>query len=153
MTFPPSPPEPASKEPLPKDEKGPPRKEYWSYPSLVGMLLYLSGNSRPEIAFAVNQCARYNHCPRLKHEQAIKRIGRYLKGTSENGMIIDPNEDLKLEMFADADFAGLWGFEEKDDPSSVKSRSGILITLGNDLFSRVQNYKLNLPLQPCMLNI
>jgi Reverse transcriptase (RNA-dependent DNA polymerase). len=122
--------EPASKEPLGKDENGPPRQESWSYPSLIGMLLYLSGNSRPELTFAVNQCARFNHCPRLRHEQAVKRIARYLKGTSQNGMIINPNKDLQLEMFADADFAGLWGFENKDDPTCVKSRSGILITLG-----------------------
>jgi hypothetical protein len=64
--------EPAGKEPLGKDEKGLPQQESWSYPSLIGMLLYLSRNSRPEITFAINQCARFNHCPRLKHELAVK---------------------------------------------------------------------------------
>ena len=69
--------EPASTTPLGKETDGPPRREDWSYSSLIGMMLYLASNSRPDIAFAVHQCARFNHCPRLKHEQAVKRIARY----------------------------------------------------------------------------
>ncbi len=123
--------EPAGKEPLGKDEDGPSRKESWSYPSLVGMLLYLSGNSRPDIAFAVNQAARFNHCPRLIHETAIKRIARYLKGTRDRGLIINPQEqNMILELYSDADFAGLWNVEESDDPICVRSRTGYVITLG-----------------------
>ena len=72
--------EPASTTPLGKEITGAPRKEDWSYSSIIGMMLYLASNSRPDIAFAVHQCARFNHCPRLKHEQAVKRIARYLKG-------------------------------------------------------------------------
>ena len=34
-----------------------PREEAWNYRSIVGMLQYLSNNSRSEIAFAVNQVA------------------------------------------------------------------------------------------------
>ena len=122
--------EPASKEPLGKDEHGPPRKETWSYPSVIGMLLYLSGNSRPDIAYAVHQCCRFNHCARECHEKAIKKIARYLKGTKDRGFIFDPKKDLQLEMFCDADFAGLWNVEGKDDPICVRSRSGMVITFG-----------------------
>ena len=43
--------EPADKQPLGKDENGSPRREKWSYPSVIGMLLYLSSNSRPDISF------------------------------------------------------------------------------------------------------
>jgi hypothetical protein len=121
--------EPAAKETLGKDEEGPPRKESWSYPSLIGMMLYLASNSRPDIAFAVHQCARFNHCPRLCHEVAVKRIARYLKGTRDHGFIMKPDSKLELEMFADSDFAGLWNAEDKDDPISVKSRTGSVITL------------------------
>ena len=38
--------------------------------------------------------------------------------------------DFRLEAYADADFAGLWGIEEPLDPTSVNSRSGYLIHLG-----------------------
>jgi hypothetical protein len=121
--------EPAAKEALGKNEDGPPRKESWSYPSLIGMMLYLASNSRPEIAFAVHQCARFNHCSRLCHEAAVKRIARYLKGTRNQGFIMKPNDKLELEMFADSDFAGLFNVESKDDPVSVRSRTGAVITL------------------------
>jgi hypothetical protein len=33
-------------------------------------------------------------------------------------------------LYADADFAGLWGSEDKDDPICVRSRTGSVITLG-----------------------
>ena len=122
--------EPAHKEPLGKDENGPPRREKWSYPSAIGMLLYLSSNSRPDIAYAVSQCARFNHCPKLVHEIAIKRIARYLKGTRDKGLILKPDSALSLEMYADADFAGLWSTEDPDDPICVRSRTGCVITLG-----------------------
>ena len=114
---------------LGKDENGPPRKEHWSYPSIIGMMLYLTSNSRPDIAFAVNQCARFNSCPRLCHEKAVKRIGRYLKATRDRGLILKPNDDMNISMYADADFAGLWNIEHPDDPVSVRSRTGYIITL------------------------
>jgi hypothetical protein len=123
--------EPADKEPLGKDENGSPRREKWSYPSVIGMLLYLSSNSRPDISFAVSQCARFNHCPRLCHEIAVKRIARYLKGSRTQGLILKPESNLSLAMYADADFAGLWTAEDHDDPICVRSRTGCVITLGD----------------------
>eukprot|EP00957_Ditylum_brightwellii_P025162 1904134-Ditylum_brightwellii.AAC.1 len=32
-------------------------QELWNYASVVGTLMYLASSSRPEIAFAVHQCA------------------------------------------------------------------------------------------------
>ena len=93
------------------------------------MLLYLRSNSHPELSFAVSQCARFVHSPTLNHGIALKKIGRYLLANHENGLIIKPTKDLLLELFADADFAGLWNHEETDDPVCVRSRTGY-ITLG-----------------------
>jgi hypothetical protein len=36
------------------------RKESWNYPSVIGQLKYLAHNSRPDISFAVRQCARFS---------------------------------------------------------------------------------------------
>ena len=47
--------EPAATKFLGKEENSPPRKEHWSYTSVIGMLLYLSSNSCPDITFVVNQ--------------------------------------------------------------------------------------------------
>jgi len=83
------------------------------------------------LAFAVSQCARFVHCPRRTHEEALLRIGLCLKGARDRGLVITPSADLKMEMHCDADFAGLWGHEEPIDPSCVKSRSGHLILVSD----------------------
>ena len=121
---------PASTTLLSKDENGPPRRASWKYASVVGMLLYLSSNSRPDIAFAVHQVARFTHCAKFSHEKAILQIGHYIQATRNKGLRINPNSSLNLELFADADFAGLWNIEHPDDAICVKSRTGYIITLG-----------------------
>ena len=52
------------------------------------MLLYLSGHSRPDIAFAVHQCTQYTFHPTCHHELALIHIGRYLKGTMDKGLVM-----------------------------------------------------------------
>lgn len=123
---------PALKEPLLKDEFGAPCQETWSYASVVGMMMYLGSNSRPEIAFAVHAAARHTHSPKRSHEIALKRIARYLKGTRNKGMIVRPTQNCQLDLFVDADFAGLWNIQEADDPVTLRSRTGFVATLGGN---------------------
>jgi hypothetical protein len=123
---------PAESKPLVKDADGEGAHGGFSYSSVVGMLLYLSGHTRPDIAYAVNCCARYMFCPKHSHELALKRIGRYLKQTSERGMIMNPSTDIcKIDAYPDADFAGMYGHEKPVDPSCVKSRTGFVITFAD----------------------
>ena len=117
--------------PLGSDKLGEPAKESWSYSSVVGMLLYLASNSRPDISFAVHQCARFTHNPKVSHEKAIIRICRYLKGTQEEGLIYEPSSEMTVDCYVDADFAGLYGVEDSQDPISVKSRTGYVILIAN----------------------
>jgi Reverse transcriptase (RNA-dependent DNA polymerase) len=70
-------------QPLAKDPEGTPMTEPWSYPSVVGMLLYLSNNSRPDLVFAVSQVARFTHDPKQSHAGAIKRIDCEISGWDE----------------------------------------------------------------------
>ncbi len=114
---------------LGKDKDGKPFEESWNYASVVGMLLYLSGNSRPDIAFAVNQAARFTHDPKASHETAVEHIVRYLQGTKEKGLTFCPTGDWKVDCYVDADFCGLWGSEDPEDPVVAKSRTGHLILL------------------------
>jgi hypothetical protein len=100
---------PASNTTLGSDLSGPTFSNEFSYASAVGMLMYLASNSRPDIAFAVHQCARFTHSPRASHGEAIKRICRYLQGTLDKGLIIRPALDnICLDIYIDCDFAGLW---------------------------------------------
>jgi len=121
---------PAIQLPLGIDPDGEPYNESWSYPSIVGMLLYLSTNTRPDIAFAVSQVARFNHSPKKSHATAIKTIVRYLHRTADKGTIVRPTGDLSIDCYVDADFAGLHGRDPDYEPSSAKSRTGYIITLG-----------------------
>jgi hypothetical protein len=118
---------PAETKPLVKDADGAPAVEGFSYSSVVGMLLYLSGHTRPDIAYAVNCCARYMFSPKHCHELALKRIGRYLKGTATRGMVINPTRELSIDAYPDADFAGMYGHENPTDPACAKSRTGFVI--------------------------
>ena len=123
---------PASQKPLGKDQDGEDYAEQWSYASVVGMLLYLASNSRPEIAYAVHQCARFTHNPKASHAKAVKRICRYLKGTRDQGMILTPSKDcLSVDCYVDADFAGQWNSEDPQDRLCVKSRTGYVLMVGN----------------------
>jgi hypothetical protein len=120
---------PAAAEPLVLDADGDPPDSTYSYPSVVGMLQYLQAHSRPDITFAVSQCARYVHRTRRSHEVAVERIGQYLKGTQDEGLILRPTGLFDIECFVDADFAGLWPYEDKHDPTCVKSRTGYVICI------------------------
>jgi hypothetical protein len=121
---------PATQLALGSDPDGVPMQEKWSYSSVVGMLLYLATNSRPDIAFAVSQVARFSSAPKQSHATAVKTIVRYLSGTRDKGTIVKPNKSLTLDLYVDADFAGLYKREPDTSPDSVRSRTGYLILLG-----------------------
>lgn len=118
---------PTSKPLLNKDLNGIQRKYDWHYRSLIGMLTYLQKTSRPDLAMATHQCARFTIDPKLSHEKAVGRIVRYLIGTKDRGLIFKPDKSRGLECYADADFAGMWTPDNADDPSGLLSRTGYVM--------------------------
>ena len=67
-------------------------KEYMSrvpYASAVGSLTYAMVCTRPDLAHAVSVVSRFMGEPGKEHWQAVKRIFRYLKGTSDVGLIYE----------------------------------------------------------------
>eukprot|EP00171_Calliarthron_tuberculosum_P007750 IDg7750t1 len=79
----------------------------WKYSSVVGLLLWISGNTRPDISYAVSMAARHMENLELDHYKAVYRIGRYLLGTRDRGLILRPDlKDAQFEIFVGADFAG-----------------------------------------------
>ena len=102
--------------------------------SVVGMLNYLAGTSRPETSFAVHQCSRFQADPKKPHGSAVKRIVAYLIETRNQGMVVRrfDKEANKLNAFVDADFAGLQSKEDPHDPSSCRSRTGYIICIGDN---------------------
>jgi Reverse transcriptase (RNA-dependent DNA polymerase) len=116
---------------LTSDKEGDPPNGTFNYASVIGMMWYLYGHSRPDLGFALSQAARFSHSPKRSHELALIRIGQYLKGTRDKGLILRPHrsELLKVDCYVDADFCGLYGREDRTDPTSVKSRTGYVICI------------------------
>ncbi len=122
---------PAAATPLVKNVDGDPPNGHYNYASVIGMLQYLHSHSRPDITFAVSQCAWYVHGTRRSHEMALEHLGQYLKGTMDKGLVLKPISTLNIDCYVDADFAGLWPYEDRQDPSCVKSRTGFVICLAD----------------------
>ena len=56
------------------------------YRALLGSLLWLAQGTRPDIAYAVAQCAKYAQSPKHAHWCALKKIPRYLQRTTALGI-------------------------------------------------------------------
>ena len=65
------------------------------YRSIIGSLLYLTA-SRPDIAFSVGVCVRYQGNPKESHLTAVKRIVRSINGTSNSGLWYSKTQMLVL---------------------------------------------------------
>lgn len=93
------------------------------YRSAVGTILYLSNKTRPDIAFATGFVSRHLEKPTKKDVQTVKRVVRYLKGTSNEGITFQKSGNIHLTAYADSDFAG--------DLETRRSTTGYIIFLGN----------------------
>ena len=77
----------------------------WPFRELVGSLMWLANQTRPDISNAVRAVARYAHAPKLKHWKAAKGILEYLKVTSSYGITFQRGSGLELVVYADAAYA------------------------------------------------
>ena len=115
---------------LGRDLDGPDFAYNFNYRSIVGKLNFLEKGTRPDIAYAVHQCARFSSNPKKSHGDALINIAKYLKGTKDKGIYIKKNAIKSFEVYADADFSGNWDIETAMlDASTAKSRSGYALTL------------------------
>jgi hypothetical protein len=100
----------------------------WSYPSIIGMLNFLERSTRPELAFATHQAARFSADPREPHTTAVQHICRYLCATCDKGLILKPEPNKRFEVYADAALGGAWDSQfAEDDPDTARSRMGYVI--------------------------
>ena len=66
----------------------------------------LSIGTRPDIAFAVSNAAKFSSEPTKQHWTAVKRIMRYLRGTVNLGLAFTPQLSGKVVRYSDADLGG-----------------------------------------------
>eukprot|EP00961_Rhodomonas_salina_P208364 2811705-Rhodomonas_salina.1 len=86
---------------------------------MVGGLMYAAVLTRPDIAFSVNQCARFMLNPGPEHVAAAKRILQYLKGSKHLKLTYRRQPEASanvLACYADSDHAG--------DPDTRRSVTG-----------------------------
>lgn len=82
------------------------------YQEAVGCLLYVSNGTRPDISFATNNVSRFNAKHSEPHWTAVKRIIRYLKGTTS----------LKLKYHRSGNTLEMIGFTDADWASEIDER-------------------------------
>jgi hypothetical protein len=70
------------------------------------------------------------HAPKKPHFDAVKQIVCYLIKTCGKGFILTPDGNLNVDCYVDADFAGLFGKDDPQDPACSQSRTGYVILLG-----------------------
>nr|GEU80092.1 copia protein [Tanacetum cinerariifolium] len=97
------------------------------YQGMIGSLLYLTA-SRPDIMFSVCLCARFQENPKTTHLEAVKRIFRYIKGTTHLGLWYPKETERETIVYVDSDHAG--------DYVVRKSTSGVCTFMGCCLTSR-----------------
>ena len=104
------------------------------YQSAVGSLLYLSTGTRPDIAFAVNNVAKFCSDPTKHHWVAVKQILRYLRGTSDLGLLYTCADGaVECLGYSDSDWAG-----DLDDRRSTSGYIFMLSSVGISWKSKKQ---------------
>jgi hypothetical protein len=93
----------------------------------VGSICYLT-HTRSDLAFSIGYVSQFMQRPTTDHQQAVKRIIRYVAGTLDHGLYYSrcPGE-AHLVRYSDNDHAG--------DIDTNKSTSGILFFFGKCLIS------------------
>ena len=106
---------------IPKTEEEILKMKNVPYRQAVGGLLYVMVMSRPDIAYAVGQVAKYCQNPGPAHWNAFKRILSYLAGTANYGLCYNSDEKNTAIGYTDADYAG--------DTKTRRSISGFVFLL------------------------
>lgn len=100
--------------------------EALKYRQAVGGLLYLSGGTRPDLAFATTYMSQFNNRPSKEHWTGVQHILRYLKQT-KNTKLIFQKTGKSLEVFCDSDWAS--------DKVDRRSFSGYVVLLAGGAVS------------------
>ena len=61
--------------------------------SMIGKLIFLEKSSRPDIAYAVHQCARFSQDPKESYSKAVLYMVKYLKKTRKKGLVMIPSKN------------------------------------------------------------
>ena len=92
-----------------------------NYQSMLGSIMYIMLQTRPDIAYAISKLSQFSSNPTEQHLQALKRVLRYLKGTKGLGLTYQKDEKGELVGWTDSSWAC--------DINDSRSTSGYLLQL------------------------
>ncbi|GJS14774.1 retrovirus-related pol polyprotein from transposon TNT 1-94 [Tanacetum coccineum] len=95
------------------------------YRGMIGSLLYLMA-SRPDIMFSVCLCAHFQKAPNTSHLEAVKRIFRYIKGTTHLGLWYPKGTGIETIVYANSDHVG--DYVDRKSTSSICMFVGCCLT-------------------------
>ncbi|GJR87938.1 retrovirus-related pol polyprotein from transposon TNT 1-94 [Tanacetum coccineum] len=95
------------------------------YHGMIGSFLYLMA-SRPDIMFSVCLCSRFQEVPKTSHLEAVKRIFRYIKGTTHLGLWYPKGTGVETIIHADSDHTG--DYVDRKSTSAVCTFIGCFLT-------------------------
>lgn len=98
------------------------KKQLAHYQTLLGKLMHLMVQIRPDLAFCISRPAQFTSNPTEQHWTALKRVLRYLKSTQELGICYSKAAgNLVMSVWTDSS----WG----EDPDDSHSTNGYLVLL------------------------
>ncbi|XP_074336687.1 secreted RxLR effector protein 161-like [Apium graveolens] len=95
------------------------------YVSAVGSLMYAMVCTIPDFVQSVNVVSRFMGDPGKEHWQVVKRVLRYLKGTSDVALIYGGDIECLVIGFSNSDYAG--------DVDRRRSMTDYAFTLGGSI--------------------
>ena len=77
------------------------------YREIVGSLIYLMTNTRPDISYVITLLGQYMSKPTVAHLNLAKHVLRYLKGTKSFGLnFVKSDSSLEVFGYCDSDWGG-----------------------------------------------
>ena len=76
-----------------------------SYQHAIGALMYLMLGTRPDLAYAVGALGRHAANLGPDHQRALDCVFKYLRATSDCGLVFEQGSGITLVGYADADWA------------------------------------------------
>jgi hypothetical protein len=77
-----------------------------AYQSTFGSCRFLADTTHPQLTLIIGSLGRHAHNPSTRHDAALKRVLRYLKGVQDGGLQFPhANGQMSLEAYSDSDWA------------------------------------------------
>ena len=76
------------------------------YAPAVDSLMYAMLATRPDIAHALGLMSRFMHNPKRLHWNVVKHVFRYLTGTKDHCILLNPNNTSSIVGYIDSNFTG-----------------------------------------------